>query len=711
MTIDFQHELNEEQYRVVTQGDGPCLVLAGAGSGKTRTIVYRVAYLLEQGVRPEEILLVTFTNKAAAEMRQRVSQVTRGAVDLPWSGTFHHIAFRLLRQYAPLLGYKSTFSILDSEDSVDLLKLCLKQEGVDRYARRFPAAKTVQHVISYARNASMSIESLIEEKYPEWQDIASVFVRIAADYDKRKRAAEAMDFDDLLFNMHLLLLQSQTVRDRCTKQFRYVMVDEYQDTNKLQAAIVRLFSAYHHNLLVVGDDAQSIYSFRAADIQNILSFETMYPNARIFRLETNYRSTPDILAVANHVIAKNVEQYQKALRSVKPAYTRPEIHPFTDQQEEAVFIAKRMLELRDEGVPLSRMAVLFRAAFHSQALEVELVKRDIPYEYRGGVRFFERAHIKDVLAYVRVFVNPYDTIAWSRVLTMQTGIGPATVEMIMSAIYHEVTETTIIQEAEDVLRTDSSDLSEPAVVALPLRDIYVSLLDALPPRAQKGWRDFLSIWQRMADAPSQTTTDMIRAVLQSSYADYLQAEYPDYRDRVQDIEQLALFAQSQPDMAKFLGEVTLQESFTGPKTAAGDDESEKVVLSTIHQAKGLEWEVVFVIGVAEGQFPLERSKKSGEIEEERRLFYVAITRAERLLYVTYPLLGGFHTALGGPSMFVNDIAHDLVEHHQFRPVGSTLFRDPEIILSEEDGVSYVAEDDGWGTQPKPPKRKSFLIDV
>ncbi|PIR77830.1 MAG: ATP-dependent DNA helicase, partial [Candidatus Magasanikbacteria bacterium CG10_big_fil_rev_8_21_14_0_10_38_6] len=331
---NFKEELNDEQYRVVTEGDGPCLVLAGAGSGKTRTITYRVAYLLEQGISPESILLVTFTNKAAQEMKERVAEImgttASSSVErkgLPWSGTFHHIAFRILRQYAAVLGYQNNFTILDSEDSRDLLKLCLKGEGVDRKAKRFPNAKVINGMISYARNASLSLSDLIIKRYSQWADMADVFSRIASDYAKRKKEANAMDFDDLLVNLQLLLLQSQSVRERFTKQFHYVLVDEYQDTNKIQAAIVRLMSSHHHNLLVVGDDAQSIYSFRAADIQNILDFEMMYPDTKVFRLETNYRSTPDILDVANDVISHNESQYKKSLRSVRDPFSLPEVHP------------------------------------------------------------------------------------------------------------------------------------------------------------------------------------------------------------------------------------------------------------------------------------------------------------------------------------------------------------------------------------------------
>jgi DNA helicase II / ATP-dependent DNA helicase PcrA len=659
--IDFKSELNLEQLRVVTDGDGACLVLAGAGSGKTRVITYRVAYLLEQGVKPEEILLVTFTNKAAREMQSRVEGLlsSRGQ-RLRWSGTFHHIGYRLLRKYAPLLGYKNNFSILDSQDSTDLIKICIKQDGVDTKSRRFPSAKVLQSIISYARNAETTIEDVLDLKHPKWLDIADTIKRIADDYSKKKREANVMDFDDLLVNTHLLLAKSERVRKRYSEQFKYVLVDEYQDTNKVQASIIRLFASSHENILVVGDDAQSIYSFRAADIENILDFENRYPNAKVFRLETNYRSTPDILNVANQVIAGNVNQYEKNLKSIIKPFVKPEVRGFAGNGDEAEFIAERILELRDEDVPLENMAVLFRAAYHSQALEMELAKRDIPYEYRGGVRFFERSHIKDVLAYLRVVNNREDTIAWSRILNMQVGIGPVAAERLMKTIQQENIKT--------------------------LSDLEVGV----PARAQVGWNDFLQVWSCIEKEVEKSPAQLIRAVTESKYQEYLESEYPDYRERLQDLEQLALFAEKQPDLNRFLAEASLHESFAAAQAKAegAKDEDEKIVLSTIHQAKGLEWDAVFLINVSAGQFPSERSMRELKgIEEERRLFYVAITRAKKHLYFTYPLVGSFDSLLQGPSMFIEEVDRDLLDHHSLG--GSTVFTDPSDGL---DSVTYVPED-------------------
>jgi DNA helicase-2/ATP-dependent DNA helicase PcrA len=455
-------------------------------------------------------------------------------------------------------------------------------------------------------------------------------------------------------------------------------VDEYQDTNKIQASIIRALATVHKNILVVGDDAQSIYSFRAADIKNILDFETHYPGARIFKLETNYRSTPDILDVANEVISNNTKQYQKELKSVRERFTRPEVHAFLDQIEEAEFIAERILELRDEGIGLSHVAVLFRASFHTQALELELNKRNIPYEYRGGVRFFERAHVKDVLAFVRLVHNHHDSVAWSRVLSMQIGIGPAAAEKIISAVLSISIENS---EKFDDLFFDDISLQ-------------------LPARARVGWNDFRQIWQRMVRDEEKNPGVLIANILDSKYNDYLETEYTDARERKEDLEQLARIAQREDDLGKFLAESVLQEQFARPDGAAHDDE--KMVLSTIHQAKGLEWDAVFIVNVSAGQFPSERSLgEDGGLEEERRLFYVAVTRARKYLYLSYPLTGNLHSYLQGPSQFLSEIPSDAVVSYGGND-SSTVFSDPSDAI---DDIRYVSEDEPFQSKPRP---KSFL---
>jgi len=537
--------------------------------------------------------------------------------------------------------------------------MCLKEEGIDRKMRRFPSPKVLQSIISYAHNAQTTIEDVLDQKHEHWLEIVETIERIAVNYQLRKVIANAMDFDDLLTNFYLLLLKSKNVCEKYSKQFQYILVDEYQDTNKVQASIVRLLADVHKNILVVGDDAQSIYSFRAADIENILDFENQYNSAKVFKLEVNYRSTPNILNVANVVIANNGKQYTKELRSVVDEFTKPEIHEFVDDGEEAEFITNRIVELIGEGVAQDKIAVLFRAAFHSQALEVELSRHHIAYDYRGGVRFFERAHIKDVLAYLRIFVNRNDTIAWGRVLNMQVGIGSSGVSKVLECIFYN---------------------SDNGVEELKKAGAVLSA------RGQMGWADFLQIYEAMVSG-GELPQDLILAVLNSRYSEYLENEFPDYRERRQDIEQLAEFATKAKDLSNFLAEATMQENYTRNNNNEGESvgDTEKIVLSTVHQAKGLEWEVVFVIGLSAGRFPHDRATGSGELEEERRLFYVAITRAKKYLYLTYPLVGSRGDMLQGPSLFLDEIDRDLIDEN--RVSGSTVFdfNDPSDDL---DDITY-----------------------
>jgi DNA helicase-2/ATP-dependent DNA helicase PcrA len=676
--IDYKNELNGEQLRVVLHGDGACLVLAGAGSGKTRTITFRVAYLLEKNIAPENILLVTFTNKASREMTSRVEGLMHGKVRLPWAGTFHHIGYRILAQYAGLLGYKQNFSILDSEDSKHILKMCLKEDGAERSEKKIPSVAIVSSILSFARNAEKSLEQVLEEKYPQWSEFLDMFGRIAAEYDKKKKNANAMDFDDLLLNLRNLLQNSEAVRKKFATQFQYVLVDEYQDTNKIQASIIDLFSSVHKNLLVVGDDAQSIYSFRAANIANILDFEKRYIDSQVFRLETNYRSTPEILDLANEVIGNNINQYKKELHSIRNSEARPEVQVYADQREEAESVAQSILDYINKGVPPREIAVLFRASHHSQALEVELTKRHIAYDYRGGTRFFERAHIKDVLGFLRAYNNLEDTVAWGRILTMQNGVGPGAAEKIIA----------------EIRSAGSKDLS--------------GISEILAARAKVGFKDFLNIWRNL-EGSDGSPSGLIRAVMDSNYKSYLESEYTDYRERTNDIEQLAIFAEKESDLGKFLAEAGLQENFARPQESESQNPNEeKIVLSTIHQAKGLEWETVFILNVSAGQFPSDRALNEEKgLEEERRLFYVAITRAKTHLHMSYPLVSNMNFgALGGSSMFLEEIDKNLVE--MSGAAGNSYFQD---LNDEDEGITYVADEDEPFSSKTRPKMTSFLKSI
>lgn len=643
--VDYQNELNAEQLNVVMHGDGPCLVLAGAGSGKTRTIVYRVAYLVEKGIRPENILLVTFTNKAAKEMLFRVEQLLGQFPKSLWGGTFHHVANRLLRKYAPKIGYDHNFSILDDEDSKDLVNVCIKGLNIDTKKTRFPSASVIQSLISLAKNTGIDMEELVTEGKPEFMKIQMELGQIMREYEERKLRNNAMDFDDLLTNLLKLLREHPETRKQLSTQFRYVLVDEYQDTNRLQAEIVRLLSETHRNLLVVGDDAQSIYSFRGADIANILDFPKLFNECQTFKLETNYRSTQPVLDVANEVIRHNPEQFQKKLQHVREGKIKPVLVPAVSDEQEAEFIAQRILELRDEDVPLKVIAVLFRAAYHSQALEFELTRRDIPYEYRGGVRFFDRAHIKDTLSFLKLVTNPRDEVAILRVLKLQVGIGAQTA----SQIFEQLRRWMIDQAERHPFEQAFEEYSPPE-------------------RASRGWKDFQSIVASLISERESSPETLIRLVMDSEYREYLKNQYPDANDRLQDLEQLALFAGKYEALDSFLAEVSLQESFglVGGQPAEGNDE--KIVLSTIHQAKGLEWQAVFVMHLSEQYFPNPRAlTEEGGLEEERRLFYVAVTRAKEQLYLTYSLASGYRTMsmhLNSPSPFVKEIPSRLLEPYE-----------------------------------------------
>lgn len=638
-TIDYSKELNQEQLDVVLHGDGACLVLAGAGSGKTRTLTYRVAYLLEQGVNPSEILLLTFTNKAAREMLHRVTSLMGQEAQGIWGGTFHSVASRILRSFAEHLGYQSNFSILDSEDASDLIKAVMKDLQIDPKARRFPSASVVQDIISYARNTQQRMEQVLELKHPNFFPHAADIEEIARQYQQRKKTANAMDFDDLLSNM-VMLLEDPMLGGTLAQTFKYVLVDEYQDTNAIQARIVKGFGRVHQNILVVGDDAQSIYAFRGADVKNILSFPKQWPEARMFKLLTNYRSVPEILELANESLQHNREQFQKELVGMKPSGKKPHMVPCASASQEAQYVAEQILQLRSQNVALQNIAVLFRSSAHSQALEFELMKRDIPYEYRGGQKFFERAHIKDVISFLRVYANPADEVAWMRVLGLQTGIGATTASNLAKRAIQMGEFKTIIGSTE---------------------------MEGVASRGRVGWREFVTIGDEMA-MRAPWPTGMIRAILDSPYQSYLEREYPNWKDRLEDLEQLASFAESYEDLPRFLADISLYDEVVSGRNASATPknngaEAEKIILSTIHQAKGLEWDTVFIIHLADMMFPSRRAmSEEGGMEEERRLFYVAVTRARRELFLTYPMTVGYDTLMfNQPSTFVEEVSPRLFE--------------------------------------------------
>ncbi len=663
--INYPQELNAAQLEVVFHGDGPCLVLAGAGSGKTRTIVYRVAYLIEKGVPANNILLVTFTNKAAKEMLFRVEQLLGVFPRNLWGGTFHHVANVLLRRYARVIGYQNNFTILDEEDSQDLINLCVKTLRIDPKKTRFPSAGVINGLLSLSKNTNVPLEELVTEAKPEFMKVAADLVAVQRAYEERKRKNNLMDFDDLLSNLCKLLRDHEQVRQALGQQFRYILVDEYQDTNHLQAKIVELLSQVHRNILVVGDDAQSIYSFRGADISNILDFPKHFPSARTFKLETNYRSTQPVLDVANEVIKHNRDQFSKKLKHVRAGSIKPIIVPAVSDEQEAEFVVQKILELRDDGVPLREMAVLFRAAYHSQALEFELTRRDIPYDFRGGLRFFDRAHIKDVLAHLKIVDNPRDEVAMSRTLRLQVGIGEQTSGQLFEMI--------------------AERLGPPDEDVHPLAAVIEGLVP--PSRAEGGWKNFRSTIESLVDERQNGPETLVRLVMDGDYRDYLKNQYPDADDRLSDLEQLALFAGKYDELSKFLSEVSLQENFGVANSEAETGNQDRMVLTTIHQAKGLEWQAVFIIHLSDTYFPNPRALAAeGGLEEERRLFYVAVTRAKENLFLSYSLAAGYRTMsmqLQSPSPFLKEIPDKLLEAYHLTEEQTLLedsLVDPDAII-------------------------------
>ncbi|MFZ4793528.1 MAG: ATP-dependent helicase [Blastocatellia bacterium] len=647
--IDYREALNDEQRAVVMAGRGPKLVIAGAGSGKTRTVTYRVARLIEAGVSPGRILLVTFTNRAAREMLQRVEALVRTDVRRIWGGTFHSIGNRLLRRHATSLGYGNNFTILDAEDSSDLIDLCIDEAAIDTKARRFPKGEVLREMFSFATNTDAPLEQVIAARYPNFELLTAQIRRVDTLYQGRKLERNAMDYDDLLVNWKRLLLEKPEIAAVYQDQFQHILVDEYQDTNALQSEIVDLLAEKHRGLMVVGDDAQSIFGWRGANFANIYQFRDRYPEAEVFRLESNYRSTPEIIMLANASIANNRRQFPKNLQAMRPSRNfAPALIPARDADQQAAFVAARILELRDEGVPLSEIAVLYRAHYHAMELQLELTRRGIPYEVRSGVRFFEQAHIKDVTSYLRLLVNPRDELAWKRVLKLIPRIGQATAGRIWERL---------------------------AVAEAPLALVRADeLIDNLPRGAAAGWREFAALLTAlMAPETIDSPARQIELILGHGYGEYLRANFENAESREEDLRQLATFAIRFESTEAFLSELSLvnTERFSPPGGTVGEDvvmggeEDERVALSSIHQAKGLEWQVVFILWVADGRLPAARSLREPEgEEEERRLFYVALTRARDELYVCYPMVESDRsrqTILHRPSRFVTETPRSLYE--------------------------------------------------
>jgi DNA helicase II / ATP-dependent DNA helicase PcrA len=641
-SIDYRAELNDQQYQAVTSGPGPALVLAGAGSGKTRTLIYRVAWLLDNGVEPESILLLTFTNKAAREMLARVTALLPLETRAIWGGTFHSIGNRFLRRHVREIGLQPGFSIMDREDQEDLLAAVVDTSGVDHKEVRFPKAEVLGDIFSFALNTDRSIAQVIGEKYAWFQPLTNQIEFLLKKYDERKRAANVVDFDDLLAKTVRLFQENPDIAGFYQRHFQFILVDEYQDTNKLQSELIDLLAKHHQSVMVVGDDAQSIYSWRGAHYQNILDFPKRYPGAQIYRIETNYRSVPEIVAFANASILANSKQFAKTLRAHRNGFEiKPALVALYDNNQQASFVAQRILELQDEGIDLSSMAVLYRAHFQSLEVQLALTRAGIPFTITSGLRFFEQAHIKDIAAFMKFAVNPADEVAFKRIARLLPGVAVRTAEKLW-----------------DQLR--SAPESERGDFETWLGQCRVGQKPA------KAWQQLCYTLDEIAPGRQPVPPwQMIHIILEAMYDDYLQAKYANHDQRRDDLITLESYAQTFQNPVDFLSQLSLMATTDTEGIRTPENESEKITLSSIHQAKGLEWRVVFVIWLTDGMFPSSRSFHSMEaIEEERRLFYVAATRAQDQLFLTQPYFwanASPDNRLQRPSRFLNEIPHDLVE--------------------------------------------------
>lgn len=665
----FRSELNDEQFRVATAKPGAALVVAGAGTGKTRAITYRVAYLIEQGVSPGRILLATFTNRAAREMLRRVESLTGSQnVHRVWGGTFHRIANMMLRRHGSTIGFEQNYSIIDTEDARDLLNLCIDEAAFDTQKRRFPKADVLQDIFSYANNTDRPIDDVVVSRFPHFEPLTAQIKRLDQYYMHRKRERNVMDYDDLLLNLKQMLIEKPAVSELYAEQFQHILVDEYQDTNRLQAEIIDLLAAKHRNVMVVGDDAQSIFAWRGAEFRNIYEFPERYPEAVTYKLETNYRSTPEILGLANVSIANNRRQFPKMLQAVRRSReVKPALVPCSDVEQQSAFIASRILEMRDDGTPLEEIAVIYRSHYHSIELQLELTRRNIPYRVQSGVRFFEQAHIKDVISYLRVLVNPRDEIAWKRILKMIPGIGNKTANRIYESLIdqdNDNEQSSLIEIANDVDHKQ----------ALTIAQRISSASEKFKFKITDAFAKFIALLESLtSDQNRDNPTKQINLVVENGYEEYLRETFENADARLEDLSGLAQFAGRYDTTESFLSELALlsTERFSEPQPLVGEevvegaDPDELLTLTSVHQAKGLEWKAVFLIWTAEGKFPSPRSlREIDSEEEERRLWYVALTRAKDELYLTYPLMMTDYnrqSVLQKPSRFIMECPPALFE--------------------------------------------------
>ncbi len=606
--------LNPDQARAVTFGNSPLLVIAGAGTGKTRTLVHRVAALIERGVPADRILLLTFTRRAAAEMLSRSERLVGSSSARVHGGTFHSVGHRLLRQFGSAAGLGSDFSIMDQGDAEDLMQLARGAMGFDKNAKRFPKKETLHWLYSRHINTELPLDELVHRLAPQFLEYLEQITGLFADYTLRKQERNLVDYDDLLLFWAMMLEASPALRTAIAGQYDHVLVDEYQDTNLLQARILRGMCTDHKCITVVGDDAQSIYAFRGAHFRNILDFPRQFVGATMVTLAQNYRSTQPILDLSNIVISRAEERFTKELFTARQGGEKPWLVTAKDEAQQTRFVVDRVLQLHETGVALADMAVLFRAGYMSADLEIELSNRNIPFEKWGGLKFLEAAHVKDVLAFLRVSENPRDEVSWYRILMLMPGIGDTTARAMM---------TTMQERAWDP-------------------DAFTHLIP--PPRARDAHRSLAQLLRQLrgvgaegSEGGAKVASDIV--AIRSIYDAVLTGKYDHPEARLADLDQLRTIAAGYPSRTNFLAALALDPpSSTQDLSGGSESESDALVLSTVHSAKGKEWKAVFVIWAVDGWFPASRSiEDPDELEEERRLMYVALTRAKDELAVVYPM--------------------------------------------------------------------------
>lgn len=629
--VDYEEDLNEAQLEAVKSKDGPILVIAGAGSGKTKTLTYRVARLIEDGIKPENILLLTFTKKAAAEMLSRATIVLDNRCEKVAGGTFHSFANIILRKYSKLLGLKNNFTIMDRADCEDVINHIVGQL-FPKKEKRFPKKSTLLDIYSKSINKVTPTKQIIADEFPQFAHCEDKIIEVHKAYVAYKRENSVLDYDDLLLYIKLLLENNDGLRKRLSNEYKYIMVDEYQDTNTLQADVIRLLASEHNNIMAVGDDAQSIYSFRGANYRNILDFPRLFENTKIIKLEQNYRSTQNILKLTNEIISKAKEKYTKNLFSNIVSPQIPALICAKDTQMEADFICQRILELLDEDISLSDICVLTRNARMSYNLEIELSKRAIPFQKFGGPKFMETAHIKDVVAHLRVILNPDDVISLTRILLLLKGVGASTVNNIMPII--------------------KGDL-KPDIKLLPSN------------KSQSLTPLFNTLGQLRDYSTTKKPEEIVSAII-NYYRPILKDKYDDFSKREKDLDHFEYLSTQYSNLEDFISDLALEPpdaSVEGMYKKNSDDEA--LTISTIHSAKGLEWDSVFIIGAVDGRFPSAYSFNSEEeMDEELRLMYVATTRAKNNLYITYPVDMydyAMNMVLSKPSRFLDGIPDDILE--------------------------------------------------